>query len=513
MQINPYILLKLGGVFMNSSCNLNKFEGRIGYQVIIDRFCRSFRNVVDIPGRKIKEWSDSVPEWKADTDGIYRNRYFYKGDLQGLIRKLDYIKELGIGLLILGPISKTEEYHHYDVGDQRIIDPYIGTEQDFRELCKEAHKRDILIGVDLIFNHMGYNSEIFQKALHGDVRYRRWFFFNPDGTYRYWYDFKNMPLCNQLNPDFQSYACDVAVSYVKNGADMLRFDLGEILEGELVDKIDKAVRKVNSDVLIVNERWEFANTQDNYAFYFDTANSVMNYPSSDAILRWIVYKNSAHFNYTMDRIKHYPMSIKHLQWNMLDTHDTPRAINMLYGEGMNSEPFDGRIWNIEGPWRKIDSFDTYGFRKWEAEHSYAQMPTIVKRKLILASLIQYLIPGIPVIFYGTEVGMQGLKDPFNRGPYPWDKEDLELRKQYIELGKMKNQNRDVFARGDWKWEVNPNTLKIERSSECGTIIAIVNISLYEIQTYANVPNEKAILAIGESTTSKVAPLGAIVYRI
>ena len=493
--------------------NLQKFEGRIGYQVIVDRFCKSSWNIPDIPGRKTKDWQDFMPDWKPDADGVYRNKYFYKGDLQGLISKLDYLKELGIGLLIFGPISETEEYHHYDVGGQMKIDPYIGTEEDYRKLCYEAHKRDILIGDDLVFNHMGYYSKIFQKALHGDERYRKWFYFNPDGSYQYWEVFKTMPLCNQKNPDFQNHVREAVQYRVRNGADMLRIDLGEILDGELQHEIANSAREINPEVLIINERWEHANRDDNYDYYTDMADGVMNYPGLDAIIRWLVDNNAAHFQYNMDRISRYPKEKQRFLWNPFGSHDIPRIINLLHGEGINHNPFAGRSWHLEIPWEKPNDFDTYGFRKWEAEHSYKLFPEIARRRLLLASTIDYMLPGIPVIYYGTEVGMSGQKDPFCRCPYPWGYEDLVLRNHFVKLGKMKLENNDILARGDWNWQVTPTTLKMYRSSEAGTLGVIVNNSENDFYPNENISNYKEVFSIGESTVNKVAPYGAIIYRL
>ncbi len=498
---------------MSIQANLQKFEGRIGYQVIVDRFCKSSRNVPDIPGRKTKDWQDFIPDWEPDSDGVYRNKYFYKGDLKGLTSKLDYLKELGIGLLILGPISETEENHHYDVGGQMKIDPYIGTEEDFKNLCYEAHKRDILIGVDLIFNHMGYNSEIFQKALHGDEKYRKWFYFNPDGSYQYWYDFKNMPLCNQRHPDFQNHAREVVQFYVQNGADMLRLDLGENLDGELQHVIANSAREINPEVLIINERWEHANRDDNYDYYTDMADGVMNYPGLDAIIIWLVDNNVAHFQYNMDRISRYPKEKQKFLWNPLGSHDIPRILNLLHGEGINHNPFAGRSWHLEIPWEKPNDCDTYGFRKWESEHSYRQFPEITRKRFFLASTIEYIMPGIPVIYYGTEVGMSGQKDPFCRCPYPWGYEDLVLRNHFVKLGKMKLENNDILARGEWDWQVTPTTLKMYRRSEAGTIGLIVNNSPNDFYPNENISNYKEVFSIGESSVNKVAPYGAIIYRV
>lgn len=498
---------------MSIQANLKKFEGRIGYQVIVDRFCKSSRNVADIPGRKTKEWQDFMPDWQPDADGEYRNKYYYKGDLQGIISKLDYLKELGIDLLLLGPVSESEEYHHYDVGGQIKIDPYIGTEEDYRKLCYEAHKRDMLIGDDLIFNHMGYNSEIFQKALHGDERYRKWFYFNSDGSYQYWYVFKKMPSCNQRNPDFKKHVIEVVQRRVENGADVIRLDLGENLDIELQNTIASSARKINPEVLIINERWEFANRDDNYDCYIDFADGVMNYPGLDAIIRWLLDNNDAHFKYNMDRISHYPKEKQKFLWNPYGSHDIPRPINLTHGEGINHNPFAGRSWHLEIPWEKPNDCDTYGFRKWESERSYISFSPLAKRRNLLASIILYIMPGIPVIYYGTEVGMSGLKDPFCRGPYPWGHEDMNLRKHFIKLGQMKLENNDILISGDFRWHETPTTMKIYRTSEAGTIGLLVNNSEEWFYPNENVTNAKVLFSLDDSSVTRIAPYSVIVYRV
>ena len=107
-------------------------KGRTGYLVMVDRFCRVGEALPSIEGRKLKDWNDSVPDWQPDKDGVYRNQYFYGGNLKGVASKIDYFDKLGVDLVFLSPISRTTTYHHYDVQDQRIIDPYIG---DWEEIC------------------------------------------------------------------------------------------------------------------------------------------------------------------------------------------------------------------------------------------------------------------------------------------------------------------------------------------------------------------------------------------
>ena len=348
----------------------NRFKGRIGYQLLVDRYCRAGPEPPAMEGRRLKSWTDSVPDWWPDQDGEYRNEYFYGGNLQGIIQNLEYITKLSADLLYLSPISKTHINHHYDVEDQRVIDPYIGTWDDFTSLCIKAHERNMLVAVDLVFNHMGAKSEFFQKALQGDERYRNWFEWDERGNPVYWYGFKDMPQTNKLNPDYQEYACEVVEKYVTAGADCIRLDLGEILPKEFVQKIKQRARSINPEVLIVSEMWDFALFRSNPQIYDGQVDSVMNYPLSDAIIRWVRYGNHLHFSACMKNLAKYPKEVHDVLWNHLDTHDTPRALNMLAGNGMTENPFSGRIWDIEGPWRRNDGFDTYNFRKWEAENDF-----------------------------------------------------------------------------------------------------------------------------------------------
>lgn len=489
----------------------NRFKGRIGYHIFVDRYCRAGPEPPTMEGRRLKPWTDSVPDWWPDQDGEYRNEYFYGGNLQGIIQNLEYITKLSADLLYLSPISKTHTNHHYDVEDQRVIDPYIGTWDDFTGLCIKAHERNMLVAVDLVFNHMGAKSEFFQKALQGDERYRNWFEWDERGNPVYWYGFKDMPQTNKLNPDYQEYACEVVEKYVTAGADCIRLDLGEILPKEFVQKIKQRARSINPEVLIVSEMWDFALFRSNPQIYDGQVDSVMNYPLSDAIIRWVRYGNHLHFSACMKNLAKYPKEVHDVLWNHLDTHDTPRALNMLAGNGMTENPFSGRIWDIEGPWRRNDGFDTYNFRKWEAENDFCLTDEAIK-KLELAATAQFLMKGIPIIFSGTEVGVCGNKDPFNRKPYPWENENLWIRQFYAVLGNMRRSNRDILADGDIYTYADDRVLEIVRRSKAGIIVAFLNRTNSRHQLDLNYPNSKTIFSLNGSTDKILQPYGAVVCR-
>lgn len=440
-----------------------RFKGRTGLQIFVDRFYREGAPPEPMEGRILKEWNDPIPNWEPDAKGEYQNDYFYGGNLKGITVKLDYIRRNGFNLIYLSPLGLSETSHHYEPIDQLQIDPWIGTWEDFQELCEEAHKRDILIVVDLVFNHMGVKSPIFEEALNNPYsKYHDWFEWDENGNPVFWGGFTNMPQCNKYIYDYQDYACHVALHYIQMGADGIRLDLGENFPQVFMRKFRKEVKAVNPEVLIVNEAWGFDNHREVPQLDGTQADSVMNYPLADAIIRWVRYGNAAHFSYNVGEILKYPKEAQDVLFNHLDTHDTPRVLDLLEAEGVLEDPYQGACWDIEGPWRHENWFDTYGFRKWEFEHDNIDMDEAFA-KLATAAIIQYFMPGIPIVFAGTEVGVTGYKDPFNRKPYPWDNPNEKILAYYRRLGRLREENKEFFSEaGDTKINVSYEELEIIR---------------------------------------------------
>ena len=100
------------------------------------------------------------------------------GDLKGIISKLDYLKELGVGILWLSPIYPSPmDDMGYDISDYKNINPRFGTMDDFDELIREANKRDIRIVMDLVINHTSTEHEWFKKAIETpENKYRNYYY-------------------------------------------------------------------------------------------------------------------------------------------------------------------------------------------------------------------------------------------------------------------------------------------------------------------------------------------------
>ena len=491
---------------------MNNWIGRTAYQIIPDRFFYQGESLQYIANRKLKECKDRMPDWQPDSDGVYRNRYFYGGNLKGIEAKLEYLKELGFNMLYLTPIGQSDSYHHYDVGNHFVIDPWIGTWEDFKALCTKAKMLGILLIVDLVFNHVGINSIYYSNS-----RYESWFKKTESGEQVFWWGFQDLPECNTLSKDYQEAMANVVEKYLENGASGVRLDLGESLPKEFLDRLAKVKEKYPTAIFI-GEMWGIATDKEDPKIFDGQLDSVMNYPMADAILRWTRYGLAEHFKYNFNRVyKEYPKEVQNVLLNNIGTHDTPTTMTMLVGDSMNPDVFDNRIWDIEKYFRNTGSFDTYKFRKYESEHdtfnseAYEHGKTMLK----IALAIMYNIPGIPTVYQGTDVADTGYKDPFNRKPYPWDKQESEIKDFLRNLGKYRLRNLDILSQGDSEiLKITDSILIFERKAVDKKLVICVNRSndVQELNIKEYMENPEIVFENNNDTMGQLKPYGIIIAR-
>lgn len=486
--------------------------GRTAYQIMPDRFFRSGGVPEHCNGRKLKDWTDRMPDWKPDCDGVYRNMYYYGGNLKGIEEKLPYLRDFGFDMLYITPVNKSTAYHHYDVSDHMVIDPWLGTWEDFKSMCQKAKEMDILIIVDLVFNHTGINNVYFNNP-----QCKNWYKRTESGKLIYWWDFKDMPECDTLCADYQDAMTRAVGKYLENGADGIRLDLGENLPKEFLKAIAR-IKEKYPNAIFIGEMWGIATDREDSKIFDGQLDSVMNYPVADAMLRWTRYGKFEHFTYNFNRVYgEYPVNVQHLLLNNIATHDTPTTMTMLAGDRMNADVFNKRIWDIEAPWLQGEKFNTYKFREYEAQHDkLTEKQYILGKKLTKVALaIMYTIPGIPCVYQGTEVADTGYKDPFNRKPYPWSNPDEEMKDFVRKLGKCRNSNIDVLATADARIvSITENVLVLERKQNGNKLILAVNrtgdeqtINLQELYKDC-----KTVFAINNSTKNVLTPYGIIIVR-
>ncbi|MDD6252408.1 MAG: alpha-amylase family glycosyl hydrolase, partial [Oscillospiraceae bacterium] len=139
--------------------------GGVMYQIFPDRFNFSGeeKNITRTDLEIQNDWY-AMPRWQPNHNGEITNTDFFKGDLKGITQKLPYLKDLGVTCIYLNPIFEAYSNHRYDTGDYLKIDPMLGTNEDFVNLCAEAKKLGIHVINDGVFSHTGSDSIYFNRS-------------------------------------------------------------------------------------------------------------------------------------------------------------------------------------------------------------------------------------------------------------------------------------------------------------------------------------------------------------
>ena len=459
-------------VYDNKNINDENYKGGIMYQIFPDRFYSSGIEKENVPlNRRIRQDWNGLPEYLPDYQGKITNNDYFCGDIKGITSKLDYLSELGVTVIYINPIFEAHSNHRYDTADYLKIDPLLGTEQDFTELCSEAKKRGIVIILDGVFSHTGSDSVYFNKNSRYDSigaynnessKYHNWYkFINYPDNYKSWWGFDTLPELDKENEEFIEFICGeagVINKWIKAGAYGFRLDVVDELNKDILEKIKKAVIRFGGKILI-GEVWEDATTKRSYGqvrqyLLGNQLDSTMNYPFKNAILSYIRYGCSCNFYETiMSIVENYPKEALDSTMNMLSTHDTERAITKLVAPEAND-------------------CDRY----WQAYRNNLtnQQYEIGKAMFKLATVMQYFVPGLPCIYYGDEAGLYGYRDPFNRCCYPWKNEDNELIEFFMKIGKVRKTN-NIFKDGYFRIIYIDNEICVfERFCENESIVIAVN---------------------------------------
>lgn len=464
-------------------------KGNIIYHVFVDRFNRADGVKTKRKYRLHESFSES-PE-VVSADGKYYADDFFGGNFNGIREKLDYLEELGVGIIYLSPIFKAYSNHRYDTGDYLKVDELLGTEDDFKRLLDAAHEKGMKIILDGVFNHSGADSLYFNKFGTYDSLgayqsksspYYDWYYFKkfPD-EYACWWGCDNVPDLNKSNKDYRALVFGkngVVEKWQKLGADGWRLDVVDELPIDFVNLLIKKIKSVNKDALVIGEVWEDASTKVSYGelrpyLLGDQLDGTMNYPFMNAIIAYVRDGDEKFFKDTVQSIlENYPKETVYCLMNSLGTHDTVRIINALSGVRAHG-------------WSKTHKL---GYKLPDSEYEKA------KKKLYLASVLQFTLPGIPSIFYGDEAGLQGFDDPINRRPYPWGSEDKEILDHYRKLGRIRRENRAVFS-GGFNMRDENGLVAYERAGGDDEILIAVNAgeddkTLFINKEYTSLYNNK-----------------------
>lgn len=389
-----------------------------------DKECITNRDrMFDCPQNLREEEMFEVPQWAANkvVYQIFPSRFaatqpvdkelWYKapitpmddlhGNLRGIIEHLDYIKDLGIDVVYLTPIFKSNSCHKYDTIDYYQVDPSFGTTEDLKELVQKSHERGMKVVLDAVYNHTGREFFAFQDILEKGEKskYLDWYFIDelpPRGEWGEIPNFKcfgyygGMPKLNLKNPEVEKYITDVACYWIKEcDIDGWRLDVGDEISHFFWKNFRKAIKAVKNNMLIIGEIWHYAGD----FLEGDEWDTVMNYPFYLNLIDLLADEkiNVSQFvqnlGYLKGRLnkKCYP-----LMWNLIDSHDTARFLHLCNDN---------------------------------------------KKKQHLAAAFQLLLPGMPMVYYGDEYAMPGANDPDCRRGMYWDEEyqDKEMYNWYKKL--------------------------------------------------------------------------------
>ena len=355
----------------------------IFYQIFPDRFANG--NPLTNP--------PNIQPWGAKPT----NFDFQGGDFRGMIQHFDYLLDLGINAIYLNPIFQSTSNHRYNTYNYYKIDPKLGDKKDFQELLDLAHRNNIRVIIDGVFNHCGRGFFAFNDILENEKHspYEDWFHikshpldaFTPGEAVNYsaWWKLKSLPKFNTNNPQVRKYLFGVAKYWIEQGVDGWRLDVpNEIDDDPFWEEFRHIVTTVNKDAYLLGEIWttdpRWANDK-----HFD---GLMNYPLRDALLRLLqagTLELSQFANKVETLLTLYPIENINSMYNPLGSHDTERIFT------------------------KVDCNT---------------------QKAKLAFLFQFAYPGAPAIYYGDEVGLQGEKDPDCRRAFPWDQSSWNLELFY-----------------------------------------------------------------------------------
>ena len=414
------------------------YENGIAYQIFPDRFARDAawreRTAAECakPRRGstkhlIEDWS-TPPTYSRNPDGSITSWDFYGGSLKGIEEKLPHLSEMGITTIYLNPIFEAVSNHRYDTANYLHIDPMLGTDEDFRDLCQAAQRAWHRYHSRWRLNHTGDDSIYISNRCENYPLWRlaRWGFTLERrlqlqrrrdlrvlvGRNQHAGAQRKLPRCSRA---IAAGKDGVIRHWLRMGADGWRLDVADELTDGFIAEIKRAATTEKPDALVLGEVWEDASNKISYGnlrryLLGDELDAAMNYPFRDMVIGFLTGAEGIDAYRAAEIIEsqseNYPAEALRCSLNLLSSHDRARIISVLGGmENPDSIPENERA-----TWHLPD--DKLG---------------LAKGRFWLATLMQMTYPGVPCVYYGDEAGLQGATDPGNRSTYPWGHEDLDFQ--------------------------------------------------------------------------------------
>lgn len=420
------------------------------YQIFPERFAN---------GKAANDPPDVMP-WGTKPTG----RNWMGGDLVGIQEHLDHLTDLGVTGLYLNPVFKTGSNHGYDTQDYLTVDPRFGTNQELASLVHEAHLGGIWVILDGVFNHSSPEFFAFRdlRAKGAKSKYRDWYFplafpiqvKEGQQTYRTFAGVPSMPKLNGDNPAVQEYFGKVAAHWISAaGVDGWRLDVADEVGHPFWRHFRTVVKAAKPDAYIVGETWG-----DSHEWLQgDEHDATMNYRWRSAVLDFVRGVISpTEFDRQLRIVRETcPAACLYSMFNLLGSHDTERVRTILKGN---------------------------------------------KKQQELAVVTQFTYPGVPSVYYGDEIGMEGGKDPDDRRCMIWDKSqwDMHLYRLHRALIALR-KSRPSLTLGDFRVASANDAMGrfvFQRRLGKETTTVILNRGSVPVACSAYVPSGKVLAGTG-----------------
>lgn len=508
-------------------------KGAVFYQIYVERFFNGDTGNDVLTGEYsyINEQVTEVSDWNQypATMGV---REFYGGDLMGVMKKMDYLSELGIEAIYFNPIFVSPSNHKYDIQDYDYIDPHFGviikddgellqegdndnknasryisrvtskenleaSNQLFIELVEEAHKRGIKVILDGVFNHCGsFNKWIDKERIYEmEEGYEKGAFVAEDSPYHTFFKFRGgewpynfkydgwwghdtLPKMNfEDSPKLVEYIMNVAKKWVSPPFNMdgwrldVAADLGhsEEYNHKFWKEFRKTVKEANPEAIIIAEHYGDPSPW----LQGEEWDTVMNYDAFMEPVSWFltgVEKHSDEFRGDLlGKFENFFGAMGH-HMTKFNTQSAQVAMNELSNH--DHSRFLTRTNHMVG--RTVNLGPTVA-----EEH-------VDKGILREAVVLQMTWPGAPTIYYGDEAGVCGWTDPDNRRTYPWGHEDHELIAFHKEIIRIHKDYKALKTGSIKLLSGSQGYISYGRFDETDKIVVAVNSNNKEIEININV---------------------------
>lgn len=363
----------------------------------------------------------------AKWDGKPQLESFHGGDLAGITEKMPYLEKLGVTLLYMTPVFCSPSNHRYDITDYENVEPQFGGNAALKRLIDAAHAHGIRVMLDGVFNHCSWEHPFFRDVVKNGraSKYYDWFFIDGDypdttrGNYRTFAAIWNMPKLNTANPEVIDYFSGVAVRWMREyGADCWRLDVSDEISHRFLRAFRERVTAENPDAIIIGEDWHQATRW----LSGDEYDGVMHYAFCKACMDLLAFEtiDAGEFRDRLVRLRmRQNVAAGEKLLNLLDSHDTARFLTLVKGDA---------------------------------------------RRYRMAAAICFFYPGIPCVYYGDEIGLEGGHDPDCRRGFDWDETHWEKETHALISRLMHMKRKKPLSEGEFDIWLEDGALILRRTA-------------------------------------------------